>query len=403
MLHARTPREFAEARMALLVAGTPSDVDAAWSARARFPRPERRWIEQIHADLHRVDPATVRFTTTRLSDTVVRFDGPEGEDAADERTARDLLVVLADKAHSLTVRPFVFLQALPRDRYDVAVLSDTPGRSYQHGLEGLGDDHEEVVATLRRLGEGRRVVVVGVCLGGAPAFLLARRIGAARALSIGGSGTRRLDAGLLGSDEADLQHGAGDAGEGRGPELAAVFGAGFGVDADRALELREAFGDVRLIAVDGVRDHRVLTRAEEAGTLCELLATLLDHPLPPARRSAVVMTDPLPAPDAPTYRRRMTDHAAKVTAAADLVVPSPLEDVGRSAPSSAPTSARRVTARRSASAGYRIRGVARRLAGRVVRGVPMPQRARRTIQVMLYRWTSLAIDVDRSRRPHSRA
>jgi len=299
----------------------------------------------------------------------------------------------------LTVRPFVFLQALPRDRYDVVVVSDTPDRSYQHGLKGLGDDHEEVVATLRRLAEGRRVVVVGVCLGGAPAFLLARRIGAARALSIGGSGTRRLDAVLLGSDEADRQHGVGHAGEGRGPELAAVFGAGCGVDGDRALELRDAFGDVRLIAVDGVRGHRVLTRAEEAGTLCELLATLLDHPLPPARRSAVVMTDPLPAPDAPTYRRRMTEHAAKVTAAADLVVPSPLEDVGRSAP----TSARRVTARRRASAGYRIRGGARRLAGRVVRGVPMPQRTRRTIQVMLYRWTSLAIDVDRSRRPHSRA
>jgi hypothetical protein len=304
-LVARTPSEYARARIALLLHGLPEEVLDTADPR-RLPRAERDWLDGLRRDVRSGGREPARFPVrTSLARDATLLGVPDGP-------APRLLVLFAGLGQRFTAPLAVVLQHLPRDRHDVLILRDPSGSGYARGVQGLGDDPDALAAALEVIAAGRPLVTLGASMGGWPAVDIGLRAGAERAVSLGG-----------GPNDDRLPTPRAEAGPTR---VLAVHAGGNAHDAARAERIvARTHGAVRVI-LEGDDRHAVLKIALEAGRLAELLALLVGPGAIPETTSGVftfdvVGVDGRPHTGATTHRPvRRSSPVRRGTRAAVLMV-----------------------------------------------------------------------------------
>lgn len=102
---------------------------------------------------------------------------------------KTLVIGLCGRSHRLMLSWSHFLQAMPADRFDVAIVADRSNTHFFDGVAGYADGLLGLARRLRNdlaVGRYRRVICYGTSTGGLPALRIATLINAERGISVGG-------------------------------------------------------------------------------------------------------------------------------------------------------------------------------------------------------------------------
>ena len=226
------------------------------------------WVVRLRERLFRERSDPRRFSRTTFSEDVILYRPSE-----DGTTVRGLAVLLGGRSQRFFLPMPVILQHFPAG-YDVLFLADRRTDQYAGGIEGIADDLDGLCRWIRdEAAVGRSdVVVLGSSMGGGPALEVGGRVGARRAVSLGG-GTSILE----GPDgpRAHRSSGVDRVSSESDCERWCVFNAGYDRDRRSGLLLRDAYPGARALALTGAAVHNVLKPVAEAGGLTELLELLV--------------------------------------------------------------------------------------------------------------------------------
>lgn len=243
------------------------------------------WVARLHGRLFRERSDPRRFTRTTFTEDAILYRPSEGGEAD-----RGLAVLLGGRSQRFFLPMPVILQHFPAG-YDVLFLADRRTDQYGAGIEGIADDLDGLCRWIREeAAVGRSdVVVLGSSMGGGPALEVGGRVGARRAVSLGG-GTSILE----GPDGPRGRRSSGTDGVGAVADCErwCVYNVEYERDRRSGLVLRDAYPGARALALTGAAAHNVLKPVAEAGGLTELLELLVrGHPDGPLDADGAVVRE----------------------------------------------------------------------------------------------------------------
>jgi hypothetical protein len=173
-----TPREFEELFSAHSESSLiPKNTDRKYDKALDF------WFSECQK-LYSDEVQESDFDYIRLAPWVALY---RGEGSADEKT---LLICLSTLGTRQLVLPTpVFLSYVDASKYDVLLLAEPSGDGYEHGSPGIGHDHRAILdwmASHPTITSYRAIRTVGSSAGGHFAIMVASKLGAELALSLGG-------------------------------------------------------------------------------------------------------------------------------------------------------------------------------------------------------------------------
>jgi hypothetical protein len=156
-----------------------------WRKRAGESVYVRNWIVNL-ARACSLSGKTIpeTFNRYRLSSNVVLFKSDRCG------TDRALAICFAGDAQRMMIPTPVFLQHVPAERVDVALIRDPSRNGFRSGIRGLADNFGTCISKLDdllQIRQYRQAVSIGVSGGGLPAILTALKLGLDAALSVGGN------------------------------------------------------------------------------------------------------------------------------------------------------------------------------------------------------------------------
>lgn len=200
------------------------------------------------------------YVRTRLSELVNVYRAPGGADL------KALLLCFCGNANRLMIPTPVFLQFVPEDRFDVAVVQDPTRHAFMRGIPGYAGDLPSALERLRGdLGPRRHedVRCFGTSAGGAAALYAGLLLGARRAICVGGrhptrSVRLREVAGPDGFTGLEWDALVAPRLAGSATELIAVHAEGHLADREGVQALRAHLPRLRVAAVRGSDRHAVI-------------------------------------------------------------------------------------------------------------------------------------------------
>lgn len=262
---ASTVGDFGRARIDLQRFGTPAEVLQVASMSDALPMESAVWVRQLaeYCTVERHDVASFTRATEDSSWTLF-----EGKGA---RSDRELVVGFTGRAGNLYQPSPVVLQYLDPTRHDLLLLRDAAGTKYLSGC-GPASSFDGLMDSLAGLAHGySSSVTLGSSAGGAPALFAGLRLGARRAVSLGGNLT---DPSIVHEYTGTAEPG-GELAHPYLTEFWAVFGEGCAPDRTGAAALATVFPSLRRMAIAGIESHSLLHACFQRGTSGALYDMLL--------------------------------------------------------------------------------------------------------------------------------
>jgi hypothetical protein len=245
--------DFNRARLDLQRLGTPTEVRELQELRGRLPDHVADWLTRLH-DYCFWEESEVQNYSPHVGDSrsaLFRSDGDPGD--------KELVIGFSGAAGNLYQPTPVVLQKLGGSPVDLLLLRDDDRSRY--GVDHAGCDRFlELIDTIAPVAaQYRSVLTIGTSMGGFPALLAGRSLGARRSVSLGGHADPCPPPGIS-SVIRDLP--------GSGPDdVACIFGAGNSRDRAGAVAQATYFRDAALFAIQGVTEHNVSHAAFRQGSL----------------------------------------------------------------------------------------------------------------------------------------
>jgi len=268
---ARTVAELNRARLKLHRIGTPQEISSALPRAGDLPQHAADWLGRLgdYCFSDRRTPAVFRRTNDDEDWTLY-----EGE-ASPERS--ELIVGITGVAGVLFQPPAVVLQQLDEWEHHLLIVRDSDRYVYRRDGRTV-DTMERLSDDLRSVASGyRSVVTLGSSMGGAPALILGIRIGARRAVSMGGQAM----------DTAEIRRYLPDHDAASATEILCVHGAGHARDRAAAELMHQHLPGSSVVALKGVIRHNISHDAFGMGTLRALYEMMLSGEAPVSPRSAI--------------------------------------------------------------------------------------------------------------------
>ncbi|MEN9316992.1 MAG: hypothetical protein RIS35_3385 [Pseudomonadota bacterium] len=228
------------------------------------------------------------YARIRLAERVHLYRAPGGAEP------KSLLLCFSGNANRLMIPTAAFLQCVPEDRFDVAIVQDPTRFAYTRGIPGYADD---LPSALKRLLDDlgarshREIRCFGTSAGGAAALYAGLLLSAKRAICVGGLHPTRnrllrqeKERGRFTGLEWDALTAPRLAG--RSTELVAVHAEGHQRDREGAQDLRAHLPGLRIASVRGSDKHAVIAELLMSNALQRFMGLfVLADTLPPASRT----------------------------------------------------------------------------------------------------------------------
>jgi len=268
---ARTVTELNRARLELHRIGTPQEISSALARDGDLPQHAADWLARLgdYCFSDRRTPAAFRRTTDDEDWTLYEGEGPP------ERS--ELIVGITGAVGKLFQPPAVVLQQLDEREHHLLIVRDSD--RYVYGRSGRSvESMERLSDDLRSVASGyRSVVTLGSSMGGAPALILGVRIGARRAVSMGGQAM----------DAAEIRRYLPDHHAASTTEILCVHGAGHAGDRAAAELMHRHLPGSSVVALKGIIHHNISHDAFGMGTLRAFYEMMLSGEAPVSPRSAI--------------------------------------------------------------------------------------------------------------------
>jgi len=268
---ARTVTELNRARLKLHRIGTPQEISSSLPRAGDLPQHAADWLARLgdYCFSDRCTPAA--FRRTNEDEDWALYEG-EGSPEQSE-----LIIGITGGAGMLFQPPAVVLQQLDEWKHHLLIVRDSDRFVYRRNgrtvesMERLSDD-------LRSVASGyRSVVTLGSSMGGAPALILGIRIGARRAVSMGGQAM----------EAAEIRRYLPDHHAASTTEILCVHGAGHARDRAAAELMHQHLPGSSVVALKGIFGHNISHDAFGMGTLRALYEMMLSGEAPVSPRSAI--------------------------------------------------------------------------------------------------------------------
>jgi hypothetical protein len=251
-------RAFNTARLELQRFGTPDEVQAAMRVLPDLPRESARWFERLHDYCFWEKSTAEPFVRETDDPEWTLFRNPEGT------PGRELVVGFAGSSGNVNHSSPILLQQLDAAQHDLLIVRDLKQKSYMDGA-GPASTFDELIERIEEAARPyRSILTIGSSMGGGPALHVGARLGARRAVSLGGGPMKQHDGRRRATSNADPA-----------TEVWCVFGEENARDTAKAHELLEGFPAARLLALPGIRDHNVSHEAFLNGRMTPLFQLLL--------------------------------------------------------------------------------------------------------------------------------
>lgn len=188
----RKPTDFYRLQISIEDFVTPQEFAELCQRRAELPAPAHDWLDKLSGLMFGEIAEPREYARTKIA-SQVWFYGADASRSGQAPARPDLLVCFCGLWQRLMSPISTILQHVDASRCDVVVLTDPSKRAFFHGIDGYAESFD---AILSRLGDDvaldgyEAVKCFGTSAGGLPAIAAASRLGAERAVSVGGREAR---------------------------------------------------------------------------------------------------------------------------------------------------------------------------------------------------------------------
>lgn len=255
--------------------GTPEQIDTLWADRQHYPPALQELLAKIMSSMQLGSPSIRRYRKDSICSNVIRYRGMRTS------SSRRLLLCVCGFSNRMYMPTPAFLQYFDDGQFDVVMIKDPSRRHYLLGVPEYTTTLEECVQRLRQdlsIDRYADFIVLGNSAGGAAALYLGLRLGASRAVCLGGrhpaESDRFRDGSSAAQDAMNFQTAAIQAQATR-TKLICAFGEHYPTDEQGALELRRRLPQVRLVRIRGLDRHSIFQYLIESGKLSDFLKRIV--------------------------------------------------------------------------------------------------------------------------------
>lgn len=248
---------------------TPEELLALRSEQSRLPGPARQWIREISVKMLGRDTIAQPFRRSVISEGITLFSDQRGD-----KREKALLLVFCGKIPRPFMPTAMFLQALPAQKCDVALLSDRG--AFLNGMFGYAADMVELATKLRRdlnLSAYASFSCAGISAASAGAVATGLMVGARNATSLGGRPPIEIlgEKPIGGLDPDVINRSFCELGQqNSGVKIKLVYGEGHEKDRLGALELKNIF-EGELLPIENISEHNIFFELKKIGKLRSFL------------------------------------------------------------------------------------------------------------------------------------